>query len=307
MLKLWKKTQGWKLPLLGAIGLSFALVSVLGRPEASPRSPVAMPPVAPFENTIAGIGVIEPKSELIAIGTELSGIVRHVHVEVGDKVLKNAPLFSLDQRAIDAEIATLEAVLESTKIQAEDSSAQFRTVNEMADKRAVSKDDYNRRKYAAQLTMSRIAEVEGQLKQARTTKERLTVMSPIDGTVLDVNIRSGEFATAGTLSDPLIRLGDLSRFHVRVEFDEEDAPLLSKDSSAKAYQRGDTSKAYPLSFVRFEPYIVPKQNLAVAGQRVDTRVVQVIYALPAGDAKFFTGQQMDVFVDSAPRERKQPE
>jgi outer membrane protein len=71
---------------------------------------------------------------------------------------------------------------------------------------------------------------------------------------------------------------------------------LSRIAGAKAYKRGDTSKIYPLAFVRFEPYVAPKQNLAVTGQRVDTRVLQVIYALPEG-TDLFTGQQMDVYVE----------
>lgn len=303
MLKLWKKTQGWKLPLLGLTGLIFALVSVLGRAEAPPKQPIVTPPVTPYEESIAGIGVIEPKSEIIAIGTELPGVVREVHVQVGDTVVKGAPLFSIDQRDIDAQVAVLEATLQSTKVQAEDAAQQFKLVENVKDKRAVSQDDYNRRKFAAALSNTRVGEIEAQLNALKITKDRLNIVAPNDGTILDINIRPGEFATAGFVSEPLIRMGDLSTLHVRVEIDEENAAHLSKDAPAKAYKRGDTSKSYPLTFVRFEPYVAPKQNLAVAGQRVDTRVIQVIYALPSEAADLFTGQQMDVFVERAPGEK----
>jgi putative heme iron utilization protein len=56
--------------------------------------------------------------------------------------------------------------------------------------------------------------------------------------------------------------------------------------------------------VRIEPHVQPKGNLAVAGQRVDTRVLQVLYALPKGLTRVFTGQQLDVFVNRL--ERVQP-
>jgi RND family efflux transporter MFP subunit len=294
---LWKKTQGWKLPLLGFIGLTFALFSVLGRAEAPPKQPIVTPPVAPFDSSIAGIGVTEPKSELIAIGTELPGVVRQVHVKVGDKVIKGAPLFSIDQRDIDAQVAVLEATLQSTKVQAEDAAQQFKLVENVKDKRAVAQDDYNRRKFAEALSNARVAEIEAQLNALKITKERLNVVAPNDGTILDINIRPGEFAAAGFLSEPLIRMGDLSTLHVRVEIDEENAAHLSENSPAKAYKRGDTLKTYPLTFVRFEPYIAPKQNLAVTGQRVDTRVIQVIYAFPDETKDLFIGQQMDVFIE----------
>jgi HlyD family secretion protein len=296
MRTLWKKTQGWKLPLLGLIGLSFALVSVLGRAEAPAKEPLVTPPVAAYDSSIAGIGVIDPKSEVISIGSELSGIVRDIHVKVGESVVKGAALFSIDQRDIDAKIGVTEATLESTKVQAEDAAQQFKLVDDIKDNRAVAKDDYNRRKFAAALSNTRLKEIEAQLNELKTTKERLTVAAPIDGTILDINIRPGEFASAGVLSEPLIRMGDLSTLHIRVEFDEENAAQLLPTAQAKAYRRGDPTKAYPLTFVRFEPYVSPKQNLAVTGQRVDTRVLQVIYALPP-DTDVFTGQQMDVFVE----------
>ncbi|MCB1721469.1 MAG: efflux RND transporter periplasmic adaptor subunit [Alphaproteobacteria bacterium] len=296
MMNLWKITASWKLPILGLIGMGFALTSVLGQAEPSPRTPVTMPPLAPYENNVAGIGIIEPKSELISIGVELPGIVREIHVKVGDHVTKGQPLFSLDQRDIDARIAVLKAALTSAKVQLEGATEQFRLIESIKDNRAVAKDDYNRRKYAKELNQSRLEEIEAQLNQAKVEKTRLSITAPMDSTILDVNIRPGEFAAAGAQAEPLILMGDLSTLYVRVEFDEENAARLSQDAPATAYKRGEPSKKYSLSFVRFEPYVAPKKNLAIAGQRVDTRVLQVIYALPQ-NINLFAGQQMDVYVE----------
>jgi hypothetical protein len=44
--------------------------------------------------------------------------------------------------------------------------------------------------------------------------------------------------------------------------------------------------------------VVPKKNLTGdATERVDTRVLQVIYALNSG-APVYAGQQMDIFIES---------
>ena len=247
MIDIWEKIKGWKLPFFGLVCFIFALISVLARTDPPPREPIVTPPSSPFENTTAGIGIIEPKSELIAISTELSGVVRDIHVEVGQKVAKSDILFSLDQRDIDAEIEILTAKLESSRIQAKDAMIQYDIIKNVKDKRAVAKDDYNRRKYAAALSKTRVNEIEAQLNQAKTTKKRLTVVAPINGTILDINIRPGEFATAGMLSEPLMRMGDTSTLHVRVEFDEEHANV-SKDAKVIAYKRGDPSTSYPLTF-----------------------------------------------------------
>lgn len=296
-------SRGWKLPLFSLFAFLFALLTVMARESVPPKEPVTTPPVAQFSSNLSGIGIVEPASEIISIGTEIGGVVRKVHIKVGDTVKKGALLFSLDQRDIDAQIKTLESTLEVAKVQAKDAKAQFAIVKDITDTRAVAKDDYNRRKYNAELAVARISETQARLDQARITKDRLNTKAPIDGQILSVNVRPGEFANAGPLNEPLIRMGNTQTLHVRVEIDEENAMWVEKSAPAKGLLRGDPKNAISLKFVRFEPYIRPKQNLAVTGQRVDTRVLQIIYALEPGASHSFVGEQMDVYIEKA-RESK---
>jgi HlyD family secretion protein len=300
-MRILRKTRGWKLPMIGAIAMVFALNFVLSRPEAADKIPAVSPPQSSYGSTVAGIGVIEPRSEIIALGVELPGVVRQVPVAVGDSVKKGTPLLILDQREIEAQIRTLEAARLSARVAASDASAQFATLAALKDKKAVAKDEFNRRRHAKELAEARVKEAEAQLEQARTTKERLSIKAPIDAAILEINIRPGEYAAAGVLSEPLMRLGDVSTLHVRVEIDEENAARVRADAPAKALRRGDTTHEIPLRFVRFEPFVSPKQNLAVSGQRVDTRVLQILYAIEmdaSPNAPLFVGQQMDVFIDA---------
>jgi HlyD family secretion protein len=290
---------GWKLPLLGLAGMVFAVVSIATRKEPEPNVPVAPPPQATIATHVAGIGVVEPKSETIAIGVELPGVVRRVYIKVGDRVRYGTPLFSLDQRAVDAEIVRLEAALAARQVQAADAAAQYARIASVKDARAVSRDEVSQRRYARDLAQAHVKELRAQLAEARTTKARLAVKAPIDGEVLRVNVRPGEYASAGQLTEPLMRMGDTSRLYVRVELDEEFATRLSAEQSAQAIPRGATTERIPLEFVRIEPLVLPKQNLAVAGQRVDTRVLQVLYALPKDLQGSYVGQQMDVFIGDA--------
>lgn len=289
--------KNWKLPLIAGTGIIFALISVLSRPKAEESKPLAMPPSTTFDRSIAGIGVIEPSSEIISIGTELSGVVREVYVKVGDNVQKSASLFSLDQRDIDAQIAILESTHEVAKAELADAEAQHAIVSGIKDKRAVAKDDYNRRKYARQIALARTQEIQARIKQAKTTKERMEVKGPISGQILEINIRPGEYANTGNLSNPLMIMGDMETIHVRVEIDQESAARVQPQSPAKGAIRGRPDDTFPLKFIRFEPYVRPKQNLATTGQRIDTRVLRVIYALPKSEVRFFAGQQMDVYIE----------
>jgi hypothetical protein len=55
-----------------------------------------------------------------------------------------------------------------------------------------------------------------------------------------------------------------------------------------------------LSFVRVEPFVVPKRSLTGENtERVDTRVLQVIYAVESAETTLYVGQQVDVFINAA--------
>ena len=61
--------------------------------------------------------------------------------------------------------------------------------------------------------------------------------------------------------------------------------------------RGEASHSYDLRFVRVEPYVIPKKNLTgESTERIDTRVLETIYALPKNVA-VYPGQQMDVAIE----------
>lgn len=64
--------------------------------------------------------------------------------------------------------------------------------------------------------------------------------------------------------------------------------------------RGNAVLKAPLEFVRFEPFVVPKRSLTGdSTERVDTRVLQVIYRVARDDVPLFVGQQLDVFIDAS--------
>jgi multidrug resistance efflux pump len=145
------------------------------------------------------------------------------------------------------------------------------------------------------------AAVEQARSQIMTVKiglERCVVRSPVDGEILQVNVRPGQFA-AMAWKEPMIVLGEVNRLHVRVDIDENDLYRFREGAPAKATLKGRKDPQFPLEFVRIEPYVVPKKSLTGDNsERVDTRVLQVLYALPDNrPAKVYVGQQMDVFLD----------
>lgn len=144
--------------------------------------------------------------------------------------------------------------------------------------------------------------------QTKTELGRLTVKAPMlhqqygatEFRVLQVNVRPGEFVGA-TAGQPLIVLGNVGRLHVRVDIDENDIARFSPGLPGVAKPRGNPGVEFPITFVRVEPYVIPKKSLTGSNsERVDTRVLQVIYALDLRGQTLYVGQQMDVFLNSAP-------
>jgi HlyD family secretion protein len=136
------------------------------------------------------------------------------------------------------------------------------------------------------------------VEQARVELDRLVVRAPINGTVLMVDVRPGEYV--GTpAGKPLVILGDLETLHARVDIDEQDLPRFTPGQPGRGFVRGDAATPLELEFVRVEPLAEPKKSLTGAGnERIDTRVLQVIYAIKSPPRSVYVGQQIDVFLDA---------
>ena len=135
---------------------------------------------------------------------------------------------------------------------------------------------------------------------------RPVVKASIDGAILKVNVRLGEYAQAGVLSDPLVTMGSVDPLHVRVDIDETETWRIRPGHAALARLRGNPEISAPLTFVGFEPYVLAKRSLTGdTTERVDTRVLQAIYEFAPSAFPAFVGQQVDVFI-AARAEQRQP-
>ena len=87
---------------------------------------------------------------------------------------------------------------------------------------------------------------------------------------------------------------------MRVDIDEYDIPRFVPDAPARATLKGQPDEFVPAAVRAVEPYVVPKKSLTGDNtERVDTRVLQVIYAIDTQGKRLFVGQQLDVFIDAS--------
>jgi len=297
------------LPILAVCGVVFALWTV--RQGSKPivySQPVADPPKVEFPSRISGAGIVEASTRNISVGAHLPGIVARLDVKVGQRVQAGRPLFSIDDRAAVADLAVREARVLEAEAVLQDLRAQLRNAENVKESRAISMEELNKRRYAVKAAEARLAMAVAEVKAARVDIDRLTVRAPITGDVLQVNIRPGEYAPSGATSQPLILLGSLDTPHVRVDIDENDAWRFSETSPAVAFVRGNPSLRTNLKFEYIEKYVIPKRSLTgESTERVDTRVMQVVYSFSGGDLVVLPGQLMDVFIEDRSARASTPE
>lgn len=311
----------WGLPLLALIlALAAARAIIQTKPEQellpAKQTPASPSPSGVKTGVVAGAGVIQPSSELIAIAAPVPGLIKTIDIKVGDEVKRGQLLFAIDDREALAEVAARMAVLDvarraldSAKVDSADKAASMKLYESIGDKRAMTEDELTRRRFAVQSANARISSAEAsvrqgqaQVAQARTALDLRQVRAPIDGTVLQTKVRLGEFASASPLLEPLVTLGATQPLHVKVDIDESDINRADLRGAATVSPRGAANVAVQATFVRVEPLVVPKKSLTnSANERVDTRVLQVVYQLPDGAKGFFVGQQVDAFVPIANR------
>jgi HlyD family secretion protein len=267
------------------------------------QSPITPPPIdpspKPYEVSVAASGIVEALSDNVSIGVPESALVAKVHVKVWDSIQEGQPLFTLDNRELQAQLAVNEAnavVAEATLSRLQDQLARFKCVN---DPRAISQDEVRTKEHDVAVAQAQLEAARAQVTQNKVRIERMTVLAPRAGTILQVNVRAGEYASATPKAAAMV-LGDLEHLQVRADVDEQNAPRLQPGQIATAFLKGDTTQPIELTFVRVEPYVVPKVSLTGAStERVDTRVLQVIYSFEKPkDRPVYVGQQVDMFVKS---------
>ena len=298
--------------LIGIIAVTL-LVFRLKKPEP-PSIPLVEPSHAPYADSIGARGMVEGIDENVVIAPNLPGLIDEVYVKVGDQVKKGDPLFRQDIRDATAKVANqkaqvalLEARVHEAEVTLADRMDSYQRSAKLSKKDVVSEDDSLRKYYAMRSGETALASAKAdcdlavaQLAQAEVTLDLLTVRAPRDGQILRNDLRAGEYATAtpANPNTPTLLLGDTKALQLRADVDEDSASRVRIGSPAVAFIKGMRSDPIPLRFVRIEPYVVVKKSLTGdSTERVDTRVLQVIYQFDHGKVPVYVGQQMDVFIE----------
>lgn len=242
------------------------------------QKPVTITP----NDKILAPAIIDAPNDITRIPSAQSGVLRHIHVVVGDKVHKGQLLFSLENTLVKNALRINKLNLEQTQNDIIIKKQQLKFLNnqlrqmQSLDARAISKAEILAKKNEIKIATAQLKQAnynilanKASMQQTQLLLGQLAVRAPKDGIILQINAHQNEFVNAG---QPIIFLGDAKKIIVRVSLDEREAYRF--DSKAEAvllnFANGDANM--PLKFIQLDRYIVTQE-------RLNSRVQEVLYSL----------------------------
>ena len=174
---------------------------------------------ASFPDVIA-VGIV--KSQVgaeVKVGSQLSGIVAKLHVNVGDVVKRGDALAELDDAQWRARVTSLEAEL----VAAEAELAYARSdVSRMERVASYSPAQVENGRRNVQVRDAMVGQVRAKLEEARVELGYAHIRAPLSGTVASVSTYEGETVAAAFSAPTFVTIVDLARLEVQAYVDEHD-------------------------------------------------------------------------------------
>ena len=207
--------------------------------------------------TVTADGTLKPL-RTVSLGSELSGIVRKVNVDVNDVIRNGQTLIELDRANLLARVASGEAGLQSAKASLAQAEAQLNEAQVRYDRqlelhrlsggRMPAKTDLETQKATVltakatvEVARASIADAEATLSTAKTDLSKAEIKSPIDGVVLARTVEPGYAVAASLQAVELLTLAtDLRTLELQVDVDEADIGVVAARQDAYF-----TVSAYP--------------------------------------------------------------
>ena len=114
--------------------------------------------------------------------------------------------------------------------------------------------------------------------QTKVYLERLAVRAPIDGEILQLKYRVGEYVSPG--GDPLVVMGDTSALRVRTDVDERDIGRIALGDTAFAVADAYPTKNFPGKVVEIGRRM-GRKNIRTDDptERIDTKILETVIEL----------------------------
>lgn len=265
----WRRWAKWALVAFGAV----LLVLLLSRCVFGGAGETAYATV-PVQRgdltvTVSATGKLAPTNQ-VTVGSQLSGLVTRVVVDVNDRVIAGEPLALIDPEQIDdqiragqAQLAANEAQVVQARATLAEAQAQLERLQEvyrLSNGRVPSKTELQTGQANAQRAVAalRVAEANvsaarATLSQSQTQRARAIIRSPVNGVVLARQVDPGQTVAASFNTPTLFVIAeDLSQMKLEVAIDEADVGEVQVGQKATFTVDAFPGKTFPAQIRRVD-------------------------------------------------------
>lgn len=206
-----------------------------------------------LEEVVTAQGKLEPQ-KYVDVGTQVSGQLKNIHVDIGDMVTKGQLLAEIDPRVYQAQVEAGESRINSLRAQLNQKKAELtlaqqnlkRNQNLFAVK-AVSQQVLQESESQAAVAkaqvdsiLAQIQETESNLKASRTNLGYTKIYAPMSGTVTTLPTKEGQTLNANQTAPTVMQVSNLNTMTVRAQVAEADVSRLKEKMPAYFTTLGDS-------------------------------------------------------------------
>lgn len=187
--------------------------------QAPPRPPARVVPVEVTKAVkkqvpvrVDALGAVTPISS-VAIKSRLETMIVEVHFADGSRVKEGDPLFTLDSRALEAQIRQAEGVIARDKAQLEGAERDVRRYSELVAKNATPVTNLDNAKTQADSYRASIKTNEAALENLKVTLSYTRITAPISGRIGAASVRVGNFVRPADVA-PLVTINQMAPIYI---------------------------------------------------------------------------------------------
>jgi HlyD family secretion protein len=219
--------------------------------------------------SVSATGKLAPTNQ-VQVGSELSGLVETVTVDVNDRVVKGQPLAVLDTSRLDDSITQSQAALnaslatvaqnQASVAEAQAQLARLEEVSRLSGGRVPAKVEMEQARAAAQRAIANLRVSQANVVSSRaalssnvTQRSKAVVRSPVNGVVLARQIDAGQTVAASFNAPVLFVIAeDLSAMELLVAIDEADVGEVKEGQSATFQVDAFPGRTFPATITRVD-------------------------------------------------------
>jgi len=196
------------------------------RPRIGPNAPSSYQTLqverGDLKKVVSANGTLNPVV-LVNVGTQVSGIVKKLHVDFNDPVKAGQVLLELDPALVNAQLQQSQANLESAVASLELARANAARTEELYAKEYVSRQEHDQSLQALRAAEAAVLASRAQVARDRTNVNYAVIRSPVNGVVVSRQVDEGQTVAASFQTPTLFSIAqDLSKMRILANVAEAD-------------------------------------------------------------------------------------